>query len=264
MSYTIAITGKGGVGKTTIAALAVLRLVASGRRPVLAVDADPNVCLDIALGVRVAHTVGGIREEARALAAENSATGVAKQDLLRLKVAQSLVETPHFDLLAMGRPEGPGCYCFANNALRATLKAIADDYPYVVIDNEAGLENLSRRIVRQLDLMIMVADPSKQGLETVMRLFGLAREMDIKLKQLVLVINRMRQESLPQAAAQLQAQTGASLLVALPEDEELRRLSEEGGPLQAMPPSNRLVQAMDRLLFDAGAPTLKRATPNLI
>src|SRR5512136_3115209 len=120
MSYTIAVTGKGGVGKTTIAALAVLRLIASGRRPVLAVDADPNTCLDIALGVRVEHTVGGVREEARIIASEGNTTGVAKQELLRLKVSRSLVETTDFDLIAMGRPEGPGCYCFANNALRTT------------------------------------------------------------------------------------------------------------------------------------------------
>lgn len=256
MTYTIAINGKGGVGKTTIAALTVLRLIASGRRPVLAVDADPNTCLDAALGVQVEQTVGGVREEARVLAAENSATGVAKPEFLRMKVAQSLVETNHFDLIAMGRPEGPGCYCSANNALRATLNAIADDYPYVVMDNEAGLENLSRRIVRELDLMIMVADPSRQGLETVRRLLGLVREMEIKVKQLALVINRSRQETLPQATAQLKAETGASFILALPDDEGLMRLSEEGGGLQKLSATNALVLGMDRLLFEVGVPTL--------
>lgn len=258
MSYTIAVTGKGGVGKTTVAGLVVLRLVASGRRPVLAVDADPNTCLDSALGVRAEHTVGGVREEARVLAGEGQTTGVAKQELLRFKIAESLVETDDFDLIAMGRPEGPGCYCFANNALRTTLKEIADDYPYVVIDNEAGLENLSRRIVRELDLMIMVADPSRQGLETVRRLFGLAREMDIKLKQLALVINRARRDALPSAVALLEAETGASLALALPEDEELIRLSEGGERLQALPRSNRVVAGIDRLLFEAAVPTLER------
>ena len=261
MSCTIAITGKGGVGKTTIAGLTVLRLVASGRRPVLAVDADPNSCLDLALGVHVAHTVGGVREEARVLAGEGSTTGVAKQELMRIKVAKSLVETRDFDLIAMGRPEGPGCYCFANNALRATLKEIADDYPYVVIDNEAGLENLSRRIVRELDLMIMVADPSRQGLETVRRLFALAREMDIKVKQLALVINRMRRDGLPESIAQLQAETGATIVSALPDDEELARISEDGGRLQDLPASNRVVAAMDRLLFESNVPVrVKRET----
>lgn len=255
MSYTIAVAGKGGVGKTTVAALTVLRLVASGRRPVLAVDADPNTCLDVALGVRAQHTVGGVREEARVIASEKNSTGVAKQELLRMKVAQSLVETNHFDLIAMGRPEGPGCYCFANNALRVTLKEIADDYAYVVIDNEAGLENLSRRIVRELDLMLLVADPSRQGLETLRRLHGLAREMGLKVKQLALVINRLRRQGLPESVAQLQTETGASLVFGLPDDEELVRISEGGGRLQELATSNRVVIGIDRLLFDAGVPT---------
>ena len=254
MSYTIAITGKGGVGKTTVASLVVLRLAASGRRPILAVDADPNTCLDVALGVKVEHTVGGVREEARVLAGEGKVTGVAKQELLRLKIAQSLVEKKDFDLIAMGRPEGPGCYCFANHALRETIKTIADDYPFVVIDNEAGLENLSRRIVRELDLMIMVADPSRQGLETVKRLRGLAREMKIKVKKLVLVINRLRRDDLPPGVAQLQAETGADLVVALPDDVELTDLSEGSGLLQEISASNRLVVAIDRLLSEAGVP----------
>ncbi|MFA5057332.1 MAG: AAA family ATPase [Opitutaceae bacterium] len=259
MSYTIAITGKGGVGKTTVASLIVLRLAAGGRRPVLAVDADPNTCLDTALGVRIKHTVGGVREEARVLAGEGKVTGVAKQELLQLKITRSLVEANDFDLIAMGRPEGPGCYCFANHALRETIKEIADDYPYVVIDNEAGLENLSRRIVRELDLMIMVADPSRQGLETVRRLFGLAREMKIKVKKLALVINRLRREELPPGAGPLQAETGAALVLGLPDDAELTRLSENGGRLQEMPASNRVVMAVDRLLSDAGVPALPAA-----
>ena len=254
MSYTIAVTGKGGVGKTTVAALTVLRLIASGRRPVLAVDADPNTCLDAALGVRVEHTVGGVREEARVLAGQDGAAGISKHELLRMKVAQSLVETSHFDLIAMGRPEGPGCYCFANHALRATLKAIADDYPFIVINNEAGLENLSRRIVRELDLMILVADPSRQGLETVRRLFKLAREMEVKVKQVALVINRLHREAVPSWAAELQSETGAAVVLALPDDGELARLSEEGSPLRGVPAANPVVLGIDRLLFQAEVP----------
>lgn len=259
MSCTIAITGKGGVGKTTVAALTVLRLIASGRRPVLAVDADPNSCLDTALGVRVAHTVGGVREEARIIAGEGNTTGVAKQELLRVKIAKSLVESTDFDLIAMGRPEGPGCYCFANNALRATLRELADDYPYVVIDNEAGLENLSRRIVRELDLMLMVADPSKQGLDTVRRLFALAREMDLKVKQFVLVLNRLRRDTLPLGIDRLQAETGAAFVCALPNDDELLNLAEAGGSLATLPGANRVVTCIDRLLLDAGVAAPERS-----
>lgn len=254
MSYTIAITGKGGVGKTTVAALVVSRLVARGCKPVLAVDADPNTCLDLALGVRVAHTVGGVREEARVLAGEGNVTGVAKTELLRIKIAQSLVEQSAFDLIAMGRPEGPGCYCFANNALRATLNELADDYPYVVIDNEAGLENLSRRIVRKLDLMIMVTDPSRQGLQTVRRLFALSQEMNLKVKRLVLVINRLRRDALPLEADALQKETGAALVLGLPDDEALTQLSETDGQLQTLPEDNRVVAGIDRLLKESAVP----------
>ncbi len=254
MSYTMAITGKGGVGKTTVAALAVRRLVARGLHPVLAVDADPNTGLDAALGVHVEHTIGGSREEAKAMASEGNTTGVAKQELLELKIAQSLVESDDFDLIAMGRPEGPGCYCFANNALRATLNRLADSYPYLVIDNEAGLENLSRRIVRQVDLMVMVADPSKQGLATLRRLLGLAREMEIKMKKLALVVNRWRQETSALATAQLQAETGAGLVLPLPEDDEVARLAENSGNLLTLSASNPVVVGIDRLLSEAGLP----------
>ena len=110
MSYTVAVTGKGGVGKTTVASLLVTRLVARGCSPVLAVDADPNTCLDAALGLEVEKTIGAVREEAREIAERGLGAGVSKRELLELKIAESLVEGEDFDLIAMGRPEGPGCY----------------------------------------------------------------------------------------------------------------------------------------------------------
>ena len=205
MSYTIAITGKGGVGKTTLAALLVRCLIESGRRPVLAVDADPNTSLDAALGVRLRHTLGGVREEARQVAGQGLSSGISKQQLLELKISECLVEGQDFDFLAMGRPEGPGCYCYANNVLRATLAEVTGQYPWVVIDNEAGLENLSRRIAPRVDLMIMVADPSSRGLETLRRLYALAREMDVSWSRLILVVNRVRGGRQPAEAEALLA-----------------------------------------------------------
>ncbi len=252
MSYTVAITGKGGVGKTTVASLLVTRLVARGCAPVLAIDADPNSCLDSALGLEIERTVGAVREEARELAGRGLAAGVSKREALELRIAESIVETEGFDLIAMGRPEGPGCYCYANNVLRAVIAQIAKNYPYLVLDNEAGLENLSRRILRRADLLIMVADPSKRGLDTVGRLHDLASEMAIQHERLAIVVNRLRGRDLPEAVSALRERTGAGCVVAIPEDPTLAELGERGEALARLPEDNPVVEAIDRFLGEAG------------
>jgi CO dehydrogenase maturation factor len=252
MSYTVAITGKGGVGKTTLASLMVTRLIARGCAPVLAIDADPNTCLDSALGLEIEKTIGAVREEAREMAARGLTAGVSKREVLELKIAESMVETEGFDLIAMGRPEGPGCYCYANNVLREVIAQIAENYPYVVLDNEAGLENLSRRIVRRVDLLIMVADPSKRGLDTVGRLYDLASEMAVRYERLAIVVNRLRAGDLPDAASALRERTGADCVVALPEDETLAELGERGETLARLPDGNPVVERLDRFLGEAG------------
>ncbi len=248
MSYTIAITGKGGVGKTTLAGLMVSRLIAGGCGPVLAVDADPNTCLDSVLGVSIRQTIGGVREEARQIAGKGMSAGVSKQELLEMKISESLVEGADFDFLAMGRPEGPGCYCYANNVLKNALGEIATHYPYVVLDNEAGLENLSRRIVQKVDLLVMVADPSRRGLETVRRLHALAREMDIAFDQLAIVVNRLRMESLPSELAAIRTETGARFVLGLPDNAAAAGLAERGGAVMELPADNELVRRVDGFL----------------
>ena len=252
MSYTVAITGKGGVGKTTVASLLVTRLIARGCAPVLAIDADPNTCLDSALGLEVEKTVGAVREEARELAGRGLAAGVPKREALQLRIAESVVETEDFDLIAMGRPEGPGCYCYANNVLREVIAQIAGNYPYLVLDNEAGLENLSRRILRGVDLLIMVTDPSRRGLDTVGRLYDLAAEMAIRHERLAIVVNRLRGRDLPEAASVLKEKTGADCLVGLPEDETLAELGECGEALARLPEDNPVVEMLDRFLGELG------------
>ena len=252
MSYTIAITGKGGVGKTTVAALAVSRLIARGCRPVLAVDADPNTCLDAVLGVKVQKTIGRVREEAREIAGKGLSAGVSKQELLEMKISESLVEADNFDLIAMGRPEGPGCYCYANNVLKQAIQSIADNYAYVVIDNEAGLENLSRRIVQKVDLMLIVADPSKRGMETMARLHELAGEMGVGYGKLAMVVNRLRRDELPSGAEELKQQLKADYLVGLPDNVQLSECDEDGSSLGGLPPDNEVVKRIDALLAEAG------------
>jgi len=251
MTYTIAITGKGGVGKTTVAGLGVTRLIARGASPVRAVDADPNTCLDAVLGVRAEKTVGSVREDAKTISGQGKVTGIAKQELLTLNIAESLGEGIDFDLIAMGRPEGPGCYCYANNVLRQTIQEIASNYPYVVIDNEAGLENLSRRIVQKVDLMILTADPSKRGLDTVRRLFDLAKEMKVEYDKLAIVVNRTRNEQSTTGKPhleQLQDYTRADFVVGLPDDDELATLGEDGRSLWELPQDNTVARRIEALL----------------
>ena len=245
MSYLIAITGKGGVGKTTIAALLINRLIKKGCKPVLAVDADPNTCLDAALGVSVQKTVGGVREEAREIAGKGMASGISKQQLLEMKIAECLVEADDFDLIAMGRPEGPGCYCYANNVLKSVLVEISANYPYVVLDNEAGLENLSRRIVQSVDLLIMVTDPSRRGLETVSRLHALTIEMQLKYRQLAIIVNRLRGNELPSSINDLKKQIEANFVIGLPDNDRLARLAEQGQPLSNLEEENPVIKCLD-------------------
>jgi CO dehydrogenase maturation factor len=252
MAYTIAVTGKGGVGKTTVAGLLVLRLGARGCRPVLAVDADPNQCLDAVLGVQADSTVGGIREEARRMASQGLAAGTSKQELLELKIAESLVEDEEFDLLAMGRPEGPGCYCYANQVLGQTIRRIGSQYPYLVLDNEAGLENLSRRIVTAVNLLVLVTDPSRQGFETVRRLHGLVKEMEIRYERLVVLVNRLPTSDIPDAMEPLGAYTGADTVLALPHDDTIAAHGMRGESLRTLPEANPLARGVDTLLARVG------------
>ncbi len=248
MPYTIAITGKGGVGKTTIAGLIINRLIANGRQPALAVDADPNSCLHTVLGVKVENTVGRIREEVRTEASKGKSSGLAKQQMLEMKIAECMVEAKDFDMIAMGRPEGPGCYCFANNVLRDVIKKLSSAYPYVIIDNEAGLENLSRRIVSKVDLLVMVADPSKNGIDTIRRLHKLALEMKIDFNKLCIFINRTRNGKLPEEAMSLKNETEADSVISLPDNDELASLSEKGDPVIRLSTNNEVVGLIDEFI----------------
>jgi CO dehydrogenase maturation factor len=214
----------------------------------LAIDADPNTCLDAALDIHVKNTIGGIREEAREIAGKGMASGISKQELLELKIAESMVEANGFDLIAMGRPEGPGCYCYANNVLKTVIQEISLNYPYVVLDNEAGLENLSRRIVQKLDVLIMVADPSKTGLDTVKRLHDLTREMDIRYNRLAIIINRMRNKELQEPALSLKHSVGAELIAGLPDDKRIAEFAEKGESLWSLKENHPVSVHLDDLL----------------
>jgi len=233
MTITIAIAGKGGTGKTTVAAFLVQLL--ADRGTVLAVDADPSSNLNLALGLPLEETVGGIREGmAEEVSSGRFPVGIPKQDYLDLRINEALVESKWVDLLAMGRPEGPGCYCAANSMLRAILDRLISGYDYVVIDNEAGMEHLSRRTTRDVDILIAVSDPTMRGITTVARIRDLAAELRTKIGRMALVINRVNGD-LPEPVAQAIGELGVELIGLIPEDRHIGEYDATGRPLIKLP-----------------------------
>jgi CO dehydrogenase maturation factor len=246
---TIAVTGKGGTGKTTVAALAIRALVERDLTPVLAVDADPNMNLDAALGVKVAFTIGDVREEGLAKV-DALPAGMSKTEFLRYRTAQALVEAKGFDLLAMGRPEGPGCYCYANNVLRAAVDQIQAQYRFVVMDAEAGLEHLSRRTTRDVDLLLLLSDASVRGIETAARALKLIGDLKTGVGRSMLVLTRV--DGVPSELEAAVRERGLEVEATIPEDDELRRLDAAGKPLVEVGPRSPALTAVVRILDNAG------------
>jgi len=191
VTFTVAVAGKGGVGKTTFAALAVRHLHAVTKEVVLAVDADPNANLGAKLGTEPASTLGSIREEMLARGEDGPPAGVSKQEHLDYQIRLAVKEGAGFDLLTMGRQEGPGCYCYVNNMLRNIVDSLSERYKYVVIDNEAGMEHLSRRTTKASDVMFVLCDRSKASLSAAQRISQLADEMKIRISRKALVFTRL-------------------------------------------------------------------------
>lgn len=233
MAVTVAMAGKGGVGKTTLSALAVQFFVARGAVPVLAVDADSNSNLHELLGVSCLATVGGIRESARQKPA--ALKSVSKQEFLDLRVHEALVEQDGFDLLAMGRPEGQGCYCFANNVLREVLQRVAGGYGHIVLDSEAGLEHIARRTLFALDLLVLVSDASVRGVRTAARISALADEVGLPVKQRGLVVNRVPGGALSEALLREAEQARLPLLGVVPFDASVAAMDAAGSGVAAIP-----------------------------
>lgn len=257
MAFTIAMAGKGGTGKTTTAALAVRALRDLGASAVLAVDADPNACLHDALGVEVERSIGDITEEMLANAGSNP-SGMTKHAWLEYNVQRYLVEARGFDLLSMGRPEGSGCYCYANDLVRGCIDDLQRGYGFVVMDNEAGLEHLSRRTTRDVDLLLLVSDPSVRGIETASRLSVLVDELEIAVGSRCIVIAR-GVEPLDPALLEAVEASGAGLLGVVPPDEGVTRCDLAGRGLFDLPDDSPALIAVRTMLAPV-VPSPARAT----
>jgi CO dehydrogenase maturation factor len=192
--YTIAVSGKGGTGKTTVSSLLIRALIDMEEGPVLAVDADPNANLHEALGIEVRETLGSMREEAFT---RNIPPGMNRHDYVRYRFRQVLVESTGFDLVAMGRPEGSGCYCFANDLLSECMQELGRDYRFVVIDTEAGMEHISRGTIGRPDLLLIVSDPGARGLRTVARIHEIATQLGLDKDRSHVIFNRFRSGTAP-------------------------------------------------------------------
>jgi CO dehydrogenase maturation factor len=242
VSFTIAVSGKGGTGKTTLAGMVLHYLLDKGKGPILAVDADANANLNEVLGVEVTSTLG----EARELMKKDVPTGMTKDIWFDYKVQESLVEAKGFDLIVMGRPEGPGCYCAANTLARKCLDLLTGNYRYIVIDNEAGMEHFSRLTTRDVDLLFVLSDPSRRSIRTASRIRDLVRELDLHIAHEVLVINRVQGELDPQITEEAKNQR-LELGGVIPVDEEIAQYDLQGRPTFHLPVSSKSVQAARRI-----------------
>jgi len=243
MATTIAVSGKGGSGKTTVAAMIIRSLVETGASgSILGVDADPNSCLALALGVEVTGTIAEIREQARA---KQTDSGTDRLRTFEYGIQQAITEADGFDLLTMGRPEGPACYCAANNMLRQFMDKLNSQYKYVVLDNEAGMEHLSRRTTNNVDLLCITAEPTAIGLVTIRRIVQLTKELPIVVKRLGVVWNRTASPA--QQESELEAE-GIETYGYVPDDEAVFRGALEGKNVFDLDAENPAYAAVCKIL----------------
>lgn len=216
MPFRIAIAGKGGTGKTTLSSLLCRALIQKGVRPLLAVDADPNSCLAERMGLSVQRTIGQLREDIRADPGRIPA-GISKSEWIENVINAEIAESTGFDMVVMGRQEGPDCYCYINNMLRTCLDKLAENYRCVVIDNEAGLEHLSRRTNGRVEVMLVVCEPTLLGARTAMRIRDIILSLELEIDQTFLLLNRASGEIPPDIHARLVA-TGLEIIGRIPND----------------------------------------------
>ena len=239
MSFSIALAGKGGTGKTTVAGMLIKYLVMKGKTPILAVDADSNANLNEVLGLELIDTIGNIREEMKR---GEVPSGMTKNIFISMKMEQSIVEADGYDLVVMGQPEGAGCYCAANTLLTGFLEKLTSNYPYIVMDNEAGMEHISRLTTHNVDVLLVVSDTSRRGLQAAIRINKLSKALNIGVGKSYLIINQMK-DNPPDEVLRLINQEGIELLGTIPDDKSVYEFDLHGRPTIEMPENNIAVKS---------------------
>ncbi len=251
MGTTLAVAGKGGVGKTSIAALMIKVLIDHAKVPLLAIDADSNSNLHEVLGIREPRSVGCVREDTRKLGDEVPG-GMTKDRFMEYQIQACLEETKNLDFISMGRPEGPGCYCMANNILREIIARLTSNYSAVVIDNEAGMEHLSRRTEEEVDHLFVISDPAPRSIRTIGRILELTHEMGDRVHNSHIVLSRLKGqlEDLPQNTQNEISKLTSRVEAIVPYDESLVDLDLQGEPLLTISNESPSYKAVSKMLKD--------------
>ncbi len=247
MAFTIAVAGKGGTGKTTIAALSVRYITELIGKSVSAIDADPNASLGMALGVTVDKTIADLRDDVieRRMGIPQ---GMSKEAYIEYSIEECIIEKDKFDLLTMGRPEGPKCYCYVNNLLRKYMDRVGNSYPYVVIDNEAGMEHLSRRTTNNVDLLLLVCEPTFIGIVSAQRIIKLVSELPIIVKEKAIVLNRVTKDGVSPTILSKLDEFGMDVSLSIGYDQEIYDAASNGTSLLKLSEQNESFRAIGNLL----------------
>ncbi|MDR2738304.1 MAG: AAA family ATPase [Treponema sp.] len=255
MTYSIAMAGKGGVGKTTLCGLFLNYLAEKGKGPILAVDADPNSNLNEVLGVEKTLTLGDIREEiAKSEFVEKNPIppGMSKQEYANFRFSAALTEMDNYDMLVMGRTQGKGCYCFVNDLLRDQLQKYYQNYNYLIVDNEAGLEHISRGILPPVNLILLVSDCSRRGIQAAGRIAEMIEQLDFKANKVCLMVNRAPAGKLEPGLLDEIAEQKLSLIGVIPMDESVYKYDADGKALVTLPEDSPIKKALEEIIQKLG------------
>ncbi|MDI6814683.1 MAG: AAA family ATPase [Dehalococcoidales bacterium] len=246
MSFSIAVAGKGGSGKTSLASLIIRYLKKNGVGPILAVDADPNANLGESLGLGIKQMVGSVIADFNNEKI-NIPPGMTKEAYLEYKLNEAMVESKGLDLLVMGRGEGPDCYCYPNLILRKFVDTLAGNYTYIIMDNEAGMEHLSRRTTQDVDELLIISDHSVKGVRTVARIRDLVSELKLEVKRQSVIINFVPNQ-LDHLITKELAKLGIDPIATIPLDEEVYEYDLKLKPLLDLPDTSKAVKAVNDLM----------------